>query len=510
MHQSKKSLTRIRYGVAILAGITAATAGFAQPAAPTAGQLNAIAVLKTMRPDTPPEERLAIVGRALASLPEPTPMRGELLCARGGILQMTDRLPEALEAFRQCEQLLPDDPRVLQALTYISSQLDRPEDTARFFIRFVELSETADPGIGFGFHESLRRELQYAKAFDLDRKLSQALVRKGWYRDDPRAFSFMAKDALLAELEAGNRDGALAILPQITAPFTGAALLIDRRYEAIWPAVEAWAGDNMRAQRDATVRSARAAYDAEGSAGKRLNYLVALSTTGQRDQAIEGYAAWLAQPAGADESHERSLAVMRLGNDLAFVGREDEAIAVMTKALNELDRDGQLNVAPNLAVDLILANRGSEALALLTRYSPSDADLEAPAANGYFYALRACALQSMGRTSEARQLEAQVLTAYANNARAVAILTSCMWEDVQLVDYFIGRLADPQERETTILGIASAQYRQVNGIPSRSIGEKAYDRVFARPELQRAYRTYARPMPTAYEAVLNNFAPPLK
>lgn len=461
--------------------------------------------LQALDDNAPIDTRIAIIDKALAAYIEPTKLRGQMLCVRGFLLIEAERYGEARESLLRCRQLLPQDPQVLGSLLWLAENDNRPVDAAELLIELAGLGRGAPDDFGSGQLRGVMRRLQYADQMDVAQRLSEAMVNAGWYREEPQLFSSLIEDVMRARLEDGDVAGAVALLPDIIDADIGAAMLIDRRYERIWPQIEAWAGEDMSAQRAALVGAAKAAFDANPTGERRLAYLGALIDTGQRAKGMAAMESWLATPYDAAEGFERALAYSQLGGMFAQDGRIDAMVALMRRGLSEVEAEWQLNLAPNYAVQLILAGQYAEADALLDRYSPADGDLEDPAANGYFIALQSCVAEGTGNKKLADAFEARALTDYAGNSAAMSILTACRANDDRLAADWIGRLDDPTRRQAALMAIEMARHALRLRRPPSSLQAKALTRILGRKDLAAAYLRYGRQMPTRYLAVLDNF-----
>lgn len=481
-----------------------------EPAAATdPSDAKVFAALAKLPRDASLETRMEAVNKLIASS-DLTPLtRGKLQCTRGNLFQNMGKLTQAADAYQECLRWMPDEPRLLLGLVDLYQELNNSAQAARYMLDYVAASATPDPHVDPAFIQSLSRQLQYDDKNDLDLKLSAALVKKSWFREeDPVYFSSLAYNAMLLDMGRGDTEAALAMLPEITSPDTGVLLLADRRFQPIWPQVERWAGNDMAAQRKATLETAKAAYAKNPTAENRLAYLSAMQETGERKQAIEEYSIWLAERGGALNAYERSRAAVKRGSALAEDGQQEAAIKAMTQALGGLPRAGQFNIVPNLVVQLILADRNKQAMDFLDEYAPVKGELEAPAAFAYFMALRACALHGLGKASEAKIIGMQVGKEYSSNKGANDIASACLDDDAQKAAHLIAALKDPYQRGDAIRRLEEARYRMAHHMPAVTLRDAAARQVYARPDVRQAFDKVARMLPAAFEPALNNFVEP--
>lgn len=496
-------------GLAMLAAAIAGPAGAQRPAPrPLPAERPALAVIATLDAATDDKQRLAIVDRALALLPQPTPFRGAALCERGALLARLDRPAEARTSFDQCRALRPDDGRPLVAIAYDEASHDRAADAARLVLRAVRIDPRALDGTDSDSMNGLLRQLRYAGADTLYDQLVAVLADTGFARSDAAAFSTYTLGAVGHHVETGELDQARALLPSIIAPADGVTLLIDRRYAPIWPAVEAWAGGDLSAQRAALIASARAAFTLDPAPAARLHYADALAATGSRAEAIGLVGDWLdtlAEP--GEDAYYRAMAASKLGRWLSESGRADVAVARMRAELQKLPKDepARGNIVPNLANIMLLAHDAAGALALLDRETPAAKDMESPSTVGIFVTLRACALEGLGRHEQAVALLRRVQSDYASVDRAVADALACVGTPDEQARGWIADARNPRLSGERLVGLATARYHKRTGTPPRSFRERTAQLIEDRPDVRRAFDALARPLPPVYEPALDNF-----
>lgn len=401
-----------------------------------------------------PAAQIDDLDRALAALPRPTRFRGLVQCQRGWTLHALDRRSESDTAYEECYRLRPDDPYALWGMSSIV--LDRGD--LRRGVRLLLAAIKADPTPLADYHpgamESTLRRLAYAREHALRAELIAALAQSSYGKDDPAWSSRQARDAIDDLLAAEKPEDAVKLLPLILVPRIGLGLMVDRRYEAIWPDVERWAGGDLTAQRDAYVAAAKAAFDVDPSLVLRRNYATALTAAGRSDEARALLAQAVADPALWDEDRwDIVLTAIRLSGMLEAEGETDAALAVLRrmKAAAPTDKhDYAANIMPNEARLLIGAGRHGEALALLDA-EPPPAEVEDPAALGFYRALRACALRGLGRTDEATVLAATLASQFATNLAAQRLAGTCGSPTNDANAQWIESVRSPETRSSALV-----------------------------------------------------------
>ncbi len=286
-------------------------------------------------------------------------------------------------------------------------------------------------------------------------------------------------------------------------------MLIDRRFASIWPEIERWAGTDLSLQRRTLLEGASETYKIARTATSRLAYINALSSTGHTEDAIEALRGWLKQDAqDDDDSHFYYFqSVVILGRLLGEQGQRLEGIAQMQAALNSAGADSKTarNIVPNLVYHLLLTQDYQEALAILDRFTPKENEVEAPAALGYFVALRACALRGNGKSDAALEAYTRVRTVYASNQSAVEIATSCVGSANDQAALWIADVREESTRASTLVAMETARYGATRHIPVKSLSESAWRMIADRPDVKATFEKFGRPLADRYKPALVNF-----
>ncbi len=474
---------------------------------PLDSELPALKLLTQSGAQTSPAQRLALVDQALAMLDQPTPFRGAVLCTRAQVLQFLMRYDEARASLEQCRQLLPDDPRVLVGSAFDEAEQRRPVEAAKLLIRAAQLGPDAVRQIPPSSMGMVLRPLRYARADKVLDDLLASLAASGWERNNPQVFAEVAVPVVRHMIIEGRVADALAMLPSILSPQAGVAMLIDRRYAAIWPQVEAWAGSDLSVQRRALLDGTRAAYQTSRSPDDFLAYTAALTRTGHRDQAIGELRAWLAAPPVQTDPWYRNAVVVRFGRFLGQSGNREEGIARMKAALGGPDASDRsvANIVPNLVIQMLMAKDYAGALSVLDARTPDAGGVEAQPALGYFVALRACALAGAGRKAEADRELLRVQTVYATNDDAVKIAVGCVATPGAQAALWIKRAENDETRTDALVELTTARARAAKSMPIDSLDEAALRQVATRADVAAVYDRLGRSLSPNYVPALLDF-----
>ncbi len=408
------------------------------------------------------QEAIALLKRAVAMVPEPGTVRGDLVCTMAARMMAVWSEnkgqflpPETLAAGDECYRLLPDVPMAQMLSGAIKIDAGQVRQGGRLILAAIKaqprLALQADiPGT-----QRMLRQIAYSGDIETLDELKVALVQVGFGKDDPSFFGNLAIGVMAAQVANHDNDKATELLPQILDPDIGLRLLIDRRFEPIWPLIEQWAGSNLTRQRDAKLAAAQANFKLDADLKNRRVLADTLWSSGQRDaamnllkQAIDNVKLW-----DKDRFHITMLTV-RYARMLNAQNRSAEAIEI-ARRVNAANPVSQFpyaaNLMPNLAQMLIAQGQYQQALDLIDREYPPTSAVEDRAAFGYYSALRFCAYRRMGKTTEADRQSNLINQSFATNGGARSIRDGCMVEPATARQYLIANLMNEDTRDSTLL-----------------------------------------------------------
>jgi hypothetical protein len=410
-----------------------------------------------------PIARRASLDTALYLLPKPTRFRGAVQCLRGAALLSADvvanKLPGSV-AIDECHRLNPDVPlaRRMRADTAFLN------DDVRTGATLLAQAISADSQLARGLKEdqldTVFRQLGYAGATAERRALVVALSKTDAARDNAARYSGWVRAGVLDRVEKGDLAGAGALLPYIVDPADALTMLVDRRYEPLWPRVDEWAGGDLVRQRDALVAAARAAHAADPELSRARALADVLARTGHAPEAVTVLTQAVAAFGTPRDDYDYARAVVKLSGVTAAAGERDarRILAPMRAALaGGVAGPMLVNVVPNLAISQIALDRPADALATLDRYPIDVSKVETAQAFGYFVAIRGCAEAKLGRAARARAALATVTRDYAANLGAVDLATGCIGDDAQVLARWLARVDDPDTRSGALLAMYGEQ-----------------------------------------------------
>lgn len=449
---------------------------------------------------------------ALGGLPERALPRGRLQCWRA--IRLFDTQPaKAREALAECRDLAADDPQGQALAANVLLRDEQVEPAARLLVAAMQRNPGGFAGCGTGDVDEVRtllRKLEYAGLPQLRADFVDTLATTSCGNGDPAFLSGLMREAILTRLAGGAIDRARASLAAVVDPQDMLQMLVDRRYAAIWPDIDRAAAGTLEPQRAALLYQLRTRHAAEPSLESIRKLAYALDVTGHRSEAIRILRAAIVNPALPDpERYARATMATRLGNLLNAAG--ETRVAVVTAALRDLlqelpgpGKDGLWNAVPNLAIWLINYGEPGEALAALERSDSDRAPLDAPAANGYFVALKACARFRKGE-ARAGPMLASIATDYATNPGAVRIATMCGPDAAAQRAFLLKLMDDPERGGTLLLDLIRLRTLGPGKGVVLSLGDKALVAALADPAFARALDARARDPGPGYHAALGKW-----
>ncbi len=467
-------------------------------------ELPGVAAAAEAERERDPALRLPMLTKALALLPRPTRVRGVVLAALGATLYELQQPREALGKLEEAHALLPDASRTTVFLAVVLESLQQDRRAATLLAE----AATQDPEALFGtdpdMYIQMFRRLGYADARAERRRLIKALVTSGYAAANPLVGNRIANVEIADRLSANDLPGATQALALISDPQIAVDLIINRRYAALWPAIDAWAGGDLHDLRIARLTAARTAWKLkdEPTIDETIDYATTLADTGNVPDALKVAQAVLADPARWDADRYRA---QRLANTIARWQAEsgDTLGAIATGerflAVTPLDKFPQAaNFATNHALRLAEAGRGTDAMAWMDRLAArtDDPDFEGKAAHLWFDAIVACAAMTGPRHVEAEAALARVNAGAVINPAALSTALACRGDIKALKRVAIAAMTDGSERDAMI-----DRLRRLPAWPTlASTSDRSWRRVAADADVITILDRYSRPLPPGYLA----------
>lgn len=316
---------------------------------------------------------------------------------------------------------------------------------------------------------------------------------------DPDVRQILSLRALNAAARAGDVEGSRALLAVISDPASFEALLGQRTYERIWPAVEERVGAVYTRITPAFLAAKLKAFEADPKAEDALNDLThALYYDGQFAELV----------AFADKETARSdlLATMTESEGWALnlkayaldaLGRPREADAVfdlLAKAATQHKSWG-VSMIINRASRLVGQKRWAEGLSAAGEAKTIAAEFGTDYAHGLIAQAEACALFGLGRVEEAKatlvKLEAKSLQLPGIYAEALL----CVGRADEASDILIAAIANPTTRDSVLSDLQPAAMELFY---TKRLLPQPRDLLNTHPRLRETFLAQAREVPRAY------------
>ncbi len=475
---------------------------------PLPAELPALKLLNTVDKQATPEARLLLIDRVLTLLVQPTSFRGQILCERAITLDSLNRPEDALVGFRQCLQLIPNDSNALYNLGLAEVSSQNPKEGVERIIQAIGLDPDVAKYIDAEDFSSFQRKLAYAGAMQLSDRLTETLVKAGWSRENPAAYSEVVAEAIRHRLAANDKAGALELLPSVITPRSGVGMLIDRRYSGIWTEIERWGGTDLSVQRRALIDGATNTYRTAQSPTSRIAYINALYNTGRSTEAIAELEHWSRESSLNQDPFYKMQVITSLGRLLGESGQRMEGISLMKTALNDSDPEGSVahNIVPNLVRQMLMQKDFKGSAVLLDRFFPKENQVEAPAALGYYVALKACAAGGLGNAVAAREGYDRVRSVYTLNINAVEIVTNCLGSPNDNAELWIKSVNNPSTRNSALVSLERARYAASLHLPPKTSAEAGLRVIQDRSDVRAEFNKFGRRLPERYKAALIDYA----
>lgn len=396
---------------------------------------------------------LARLDAVLAKLPRPTPLRGMVQAVRAVALLDKQRPGEAVRAVEEAMRLLPDHPVAMLAGAYVLTFSGAPQRAADLWLQVTRSA----PQYALRFDEYVLDALvgRLRDVGDRDRadRVQASLAEIGFAGALAPERSAAASATLRAHLAAGERAEAEAAVPGIGDPGQMATLLVDRRYEALWPRIEQWGGPGLEDQSRRYLDELRREWSGSRGFDTGANYARRLAGARAYQAVVALFLPMFNEPTLSAQAKGVEFLTPIVARSLASLGREDEGKRLLRRvqALLADEKSARvLNLDANLMLLDAAEQRWGEVLpqadAFLAKATALGPDVNRSAILTV-RAVRACALQGLGRRGEADAELATLLLAQSVQPGAAWQVLACRGDEEGARELLLTRLADEATRD---------------------------------------------------------------
>ncbi|WP_156256529.1 tetratricopeptide repeat protein [Sandarakinorhabdus oryzae] len=367
----------------------------------------------------------------------------------------------------------------------------------------LQLVATTNPKWLAQLPTDLVGEVQHAAASDEQRAfdLAYTLVTANYA---PAEETVSDGDALRLQVIAGlakrdRLDDAKPIIAALVNTANIARLAIDRRYQSLWPALEARLGPGADIADQAFIAAAEKRLAASPqSIVARAGVAEALNIASKEPEALERIKDIGATPDALAKMSNRELWTLNLKAALlSDAGRTDEALAALD-AVAALPAEGRPS---GLAFRIIAADMAEEAgrhADALARVAAADSPDLNPYGRQALAGIRVCALARSGKLADAQQAAAALPSGWTKdgNNRAVQSALSCLGKPDAAAAVLIKRLEDESSRDDVLFELQPFLINDRPNAPDR-MTKAALRALKARPDVKAAFLKYGRDLPAA-------------
>lgn len=482
--------------LAPLAALLIAAAPSAMPGA-TPDRADRLAQAAALVDNGKPADALAILDPLLAESDLPAD-KGQVEGLRSFALARIGKFAEARAAIELAvDSALNPTPLLLRQLFVLRAITGDVNGAAQT----LQLVAESNPKWLAELPHELIADVQRTTASDEQRSfdLAYTLVAAGYSPPDETVSDGDAlRLAVIAGLAKRDRlEDAKPIIAALINTANIARLAIDRRYQSLWPALEARLGPSADTADAAFIAAAEQKLAARPqSIVARAGVAEALNIASKEPEALERIKDIGATPEALAKMTNRELWTMNLKAALlSDAGRTDEALAVLD-SVAALPAEGRPNT---LAFRIIAADMAEEAgrhADALARVAAADsADL-----NDYgkqaLAGIRVCALARSGKMAEAQKIALPAGWTKEGNNRALQAAFACLGRLDAAAAVLIKRLDDESSRDDALFELQPFLINDRPNAPDK-LTKAALRALKARPDVKAAFVKYGRDLPAA-------------
>jgi tetratricopeptide (TPR) repeat protein len=431
--------------------------------------------------------------------PDDKHARATLDIMRASALLGLKREREARKLIAEADELAPDIPEPSTTLftgALLTEHFDIAADTLdRMIARYPDVVRDVPWELMRFF---LQKEPSGQAQRNDDRRAT--LVRIGYGADTEHGY-YLAATAVRRLVLRSDYDGASALLPFVKEPESIENMLIQRRYERMWPAIEKLAGPHLATVRaDLAAEAARQYAETPDDHQAFASYVNALRHAGRLNDAI-ALEAKLPQTSEAMASTDEDMgwAVNNVAFALHEAGRKDEADKLLER-LNDAPmpkEDWRVSMKINRLEFLVQDGEFEKALSLV---EPTAATIGSPYADQLTRRLRYCTLSRLGRAAEAAKYRAEFL-AHASDAPGPTIdALLCAGDASAAEQVALTALSEPDPAKRSEFETDFVRQLQAHPLASDdpSVWEGRWSEFRKRPAIASAFARLGRDLPDEF------------
>ena len=441
---------------------------------------------------------LAMTGRLLATQPDGSPGQALLMKLRTGLLVELGRDADVVIAVEaMLDRDIKVEPAELNEMADAAQRSAQPFKVAKALQIYAERfpDRVRAGGLRWEFVAAALNALRSVDGNAANQALTLALFDAGYAADhDFGGVTFIEQQAIDGLIAQGRIGEAAARLDRMVDVRNLAGMAVDRRYEALWPALEAALGPGMAKGIARNLGWMQQAFDADPDSHlTRQSYVHQLIWRGSPQKAVALSENILTTPGAIAASGRYGWwLVVANGDALGAAGQPDGG----------LQRYRQLNAAipagSGVRIDTMIdeaafaSRNGLSADALESVARARRLEDISPYGEGHLLQAKACALHRLGRDTEAAPVIAKIEAAPQNNRGASLDAMLCVGHFEPAEALVLAVLADPERRTDMLLrlqGIELQKHDKALAAPMATLA--------ARPAVAAAIARHGRTLPAA-------------
>lgn len=449
----------------------------AQPPAVTVANSDRAAVEEVAKVLLSEKADIARLDALLVRLPEPTPMRAFLQIRRGYELIGANRNAEARAAVEEAVRLTPDLAGIKIGAADVLSFAGAPQRAADLWLEASIMDPDAAAASDHYFLNSLVERLRdmgdIARADRLDAKMGEVGVVSALASERSASALTRLKTAFVS----GGADKARPMVGAVISPDDLLGLYVDRRFTALWPTIEQWAGPDFKTAHMRYLTDLRR----ESWGNERLRaaatYGRALNAANRYADTVTLFLPVLNEAIAKDDTGFRLFLAPVVATAMNREGREAEFKSVLRRLTASLTPDTaglNLNV---VAIPLIrayedddwttAAKLADEWVAMARKIGPEVNNSAIRSVVG----MGACAHKRLGTTS--KEYDPDLLLADSPQAPAAGFdYRACIDDRAGAKKLLLAALADPEGRNWALTRLQPTVER--SGAPARMRAIRAF------------------------------------
>ncbi len=400
-------------------------------------------------------QALRTLNAMLKQVPEANRLRGLIQLKRGMVLNKLDRDSFALKAFEEAADLYADDANLYFRMAELYRGAEDLEKEVGVLLTLAAKHPQSAKNLNSEWVGDLNFKLTEVGKTELFDNLAILLAGAGYEGSNSWGADWIYATAVQALVETDRLSNVSRFLDQISDPQSLLSLMVDRRYEVIWPDVEKRAGADLRIALDREIENRKKAYEEDDEDVERLTaYIEALRAGGKIKEA-----AAVAKPFFEDWGTVEAIGTDAFWavNSYAFalndLGRYDESIDVLKKMadLPIEDFPDTISMRINLAIMLQRVGRYEEALTYAEELGAEVAnDYASEYGRMFIKSVQACSRYMLGRTDEAAPILANMAEDPRKNIHAYQATLLCADKPGETADLIVSNLEDASYRDEAL------------------------------------------------------------